>query len=581
MRRHLVALAILTGALLFQSTPAAALVKFDFEQKFFNEPGEEVLDHYLLEQDGVYHLFYLRGNPAINIGHATSTDLKHWNYEPPVLSPGTTWDTKLWAPHLFRHPAGIWTMFFTGVNAKNSQQTGVAYSNDLYNWGKYPDPLYHPDPVWAEWSTTQFSHGRDPHVIEHDGTYYLFNTAKTWTNQGAVACAVSQDLFNWTDIGPIYVHYTWHVMESIFVMERNNRFHMFFTEETVNGTSHMSSDSLLSGWDVIANRRIIDTGHAPQVSVMSDGTEIFSRHQIYSDNRGLQLYTLRFDTLGWVGEIPYPKKPWPLAADWTSNGTAFVYQPTYLNNPYARFEDVEPTYQGNCWIGTKEKYTGPNGYGTPGSVLGDGAVGTMQSKTFSITGYSMTLLVGGTQDSTSCYVALVDADTGEILARETGRGVEEMDQRVWDLYPYVGRSAFIRMVDQSENGHINADYIVESGDPVTAFTGNGRTTKKPKRIVLTGANTAVRGLSNSPNPFNPTTTISFELTRPAHATVQIYDVGGARIRSLVSRDLSAGVHQSRWDGTDDQGRPVASGIYFYRLAVDGDIVATRKMTLLK
>jgi hypothetical protein len=156
-----------------------------------------------------------------------------------------------------------------------------------------------------------------------------------------------------------------------------------------------------------------------------------------------------------------------------------------------------------------------------------------------------------------------------------------MDQRVWDLYPYVGRSAFIRMVDQSENGHINADYIVESGDPVTAFTGNGRTTKKPKRIVLTGANTAVRGLSNSPNPFNPTTTISFELTRPAHATVQIYDVGGARIRSLVSRDLSAGVHQSRWDGTDDQGRPVASGIYFYRLAVDGDIVATRKMTLLK
>lgn len=570
-------------AVLFQSTPARALVKFDFEQKYFSEPGEEVLDHFILEQDGVYHLFYLRGDPALNIGHATTTDFIHWQLQPPVLAPGD-FDKRLWAPHLFKHPSGnLWMMFYTAVNQYSSQQTAVAFSNDLFNWSKYPYPIYHPDPVWAEWSETYFTHGRDPHVIEYNGTYYLFNTAKTWTNQGAVACATSQDLLHWTDIGPIYVHYTWHVMESIFIMQRNDKFHMFFTEETVNGTSHMSSDSLLSGWDVLANRRIIDLGHAAQVTTLSDGTEIFSRHSIYNDNNGLHMYTIRLDTLRWTGDIPGVYKPWPLAKDWTNvDGFAFALQPTFMNNPSARYEDVDPTFEGQSWIGSKERYNGPLGIGSPGGTLGEQALGTMRSKTFSVQGWSMRMLVGGTNDPVNCYVALVDNSTGEKLLSETGNGVEEMDERIWDLRPFVGRTVYIEVADHSDTGHINVDSIEERADPVGTRWGDGRTNRKPGfASEQQNPGVAKRTLKNVPNPFNPSTTISFELAAAARATLDVFDVNGRFIRRLVDARLASGTHQAPWDGADEHGRPVASGVYFYRLSVDGGVVATRKMALLK
>lgn len=571
-------------AVLFQSTSANALVKFDFEQKFFSEPGQPVLDHYLLKENGVYHLFYLRGNPAFSIGHATSPDLIHWTLQPPVLSPGT-WDAKLWAPHLFKHPSGNgWVMFYTGVNTSNSQQTGFAWSPDLYWWSKYPEPVYHPDPAWAEWSETYFTHGRDPHVMEHDGQYYMFNTAKTWTNRGAVACAVSPNLFQWTDIGPAYVHYTWHVLESIFVMERNGKFHMFFTEEGVNGTSHMSSDSLLSGWDVLANRRIIDLGHAPQVSEMPGGAEIFSRHGVYNDLHGVQMYTIRFDTLQWVGDIPSPWKPWPLEDSWISvDGTGFVAQPVFGNNPYVRGEDVEPTYQGNCWIGTKERYTGPMGFGTPGSQQGDVATGVIHSKPFTVSGYSMNLLVGGTDNIDSCYVALVDSASGAVLCKSTGTGVDEMTRRYWDISPCVGKRAYIEIADRSDVGHINVDDIVESADPLDGGAGNGRGRRD---FNQTGSQQAAMKpvpqlFQNTPNPFNPATRISFDLPAPADVTLEVFDVNGKRIRTLFDGHRDRGVHSETWDGTDSRGNRVSSGVYFYRLTVDGGHVFTKKMALLK
>ena len=60
-------------------------------------------------------------------------------------------------------------------------------------------------------------------------------TAKTLTDKGAVACATSQDLIQWTDVGPIYVHDSWHVLESVYITHRNGLFHMFFTEEATIG----------------------------------------------------------------------------------------------------------------------------------------------------------------------------------------------------------------------------------------------------------------------------------------------------------------------------------------------------------
>lgn len=90
-----------------------------------------------------------------------------------------------------------------------------------------------------------------------------------------------------------------------------------------------------------------------------------------------------------------------------------------------------------------------------------------------------------------------------------------------------------------------------------------------------------RYLSNArPNPFNPTTTIAYEVPASGHADIIVYDVQGRRIRTLVSNVVTAGVHEVVWDGRDDRGNLVASGLYLYRLR-SGSIVETKKMVLLK
>jgi hypothetical protein len=85
---------------------------------------------------------------------------------------------------------------------------------------------------------------------------------------------------------------------------------------------------------------------------------------------------------------------------------------------------------------------------------------------------------------------------------------------------------------------------------------------------------------NYPNPFNSKTEINFALTAPGRVRLDVFDVGGRLISTLVDGDLNAGSHSVVWDGRNSRGDNVASGLYFYRLTSDSDI-ATRKMTLLK
>jgi Right handed beta helix region len=85
---------------------------------------------------------------------------------------------------------------------------------------------------------------------------------------------------------------------------------------------------------------------------------------------------------------------------------------------------------------------------------------------------------------------------------------------------------------------------------------------------------------NVPNPFNPETTIRFDLAASMPVRLTVYDVGGHRVAVLVNETRGGGPHAVRWRGIDDRGRPVASGVYFYRLEA-GRVSETRKMVLLK
>jgi len=83
-----------------------------------------------------------------------------------------------------------------------------------------------------------------------------------------------------------------------------------------------------------------------------------------------------------------------------------------------------------------------------------------------------------------------------------------------------------------------------------------------------------------PNPFNPMTTIGFELARPGRATLRVYSVRGTLVRTLVDKALPAGRYHTTWDGRDETGRAVGSGVYLSELRADGKRL-TRKLSLLK
>ena len=93
----------------------------------------------------------------------------------------------------------------------------------------------------------------------------------------------------------------------------------------------------------------------------------------------------------------------------------------------------------------------------------------------------------------------------------------------------------------------------------------------PRAVVFFGA---------VPNPFNPMTSLHFDLPRDSHVELKVYDVAGHLVRSLVSGSRPAGANKVRWNGTDNAGHAVASGTYFARLDVDGQ-VEIKSLTLVR
>lgn len=100
----------------------------------------------------------------------------------------------------------------------------------------------------------------------------------------------------------------------------------------------------------------------------------------------------------------------------------------------------------------------------------------------------------------------------------------------------------------------------------------------PDGVDVVPASFALKG--NFPNPFNPTTTIKFDLAASEYVHLSVYDLSGRLVKTLVDQPMTADQHEIVWDGKDNSGVRVASGVYFYKL-VAGDFNATEKMVMLK
>jgi len=85
---------------------------------------------------------------------------------------------------------------------------------------------------------------------------------------------------------------------------------------------------------------------------------------------------------------------------------------------------------------------------------------------------------------------------------------------------------------------------------------------------------------NYPNPFNPSTTIAYALKKQSKVTIVVYDLLGRKIAELVHANQNPGTYKVHWNGRDDSGVPVSSGLYLYKIEA-GDFTSIKKMILVK
>jgi hypothetical protein len=114
--------------------------------------------------------------------------------------------------------------------------------------------------------------------------------------------------------------------------------------------------------------------------------------------------------------------------------------------------------------------------------------------------------------------------------------------------------------------------VGESGTYALLYAEGVRSETLPPRLFALHA--------NQPNPFNPSTRIAFDLPAREDVSLRVFDVRGREVRVLESKTLAAGRYEYVWDGADNAGRPVGSGVYFSRLAA-GEDLAVRKMVLIR
>jgi photosystem II stability/assembly factor-like uncharacterized protein len=131
----------------------------------------------------------------------------------------------------------------------------------------------------------------------------------------------------------------------------------------------------------------------------------------------------------------------------------------------------------------------------------------------------------------------------------------------WITYSLVAHDGWFY-----KGGGVNTEFRAPQPGP-TAVDGN---VTNPAALVLTA----------HPNPFHPRTALKFDVPRPSHVRLSIHDVAGRLVRTLVNESRSAGRHSVSWEGRDESGRSVDSGVYLLRMEV-GDFVTTHRIVRLR
>ncbi len=150
---------------------------------------------------------------------------------------------------------------------------------------------------------------------------------------------------------------------------------------------------------------------------------------------------------------------------------------------------------------------------------------------------------------------------------------------VWGTFPTGVNPEALELADLNRDGALDVVTATSSSGNISVFLHGAKivTGIESERVAAL----PIRLWQNYPNPFNPNTTIRFSLRRADRVRLTVFDVQGRTVATLVDEVRRAGDHSVIWRGRTDDGTPVASGLYFYRLSTAGGSEESRRMILLK
>jgi len=192
-----------------------------------------------------------------------------------------------------------------------------------------------------------------------------------------------------------------------------------------------------------------------------------------------------------------------------------------------------------------------------------------------VEGLTYNLRVGSTPGGSDILSAMADPATGHRYVRGFGNVINSAvaDTTSWRIarFDLLGLDEVYWSVQTVDEAFAGSPFIAEQIAPLSGLSAVGPEPELPRSFALQG---------NYPNPFNPLTTVAFDLPQTERVDVVIYDVAGRQVRKLVGEPLPAGRHRVKWNGTDDRGQPVGAGVYLYRMTA-GVFSDSRRMVLVR
>ena len=199
---------------------------------------------------------------------------------------------------------------------------------------------------------------------------------------------------------------------------------------------------------------------------------------------------------------------------------------------------------------------------------------------------------GGLNLNDYAYAICIDESgavyvTGSTWSNVTAAGIvtikySSSGNQLWEQrFPGTGSISYYPVsigIDSSSNIYVFSRALtISSGDYVIikysqTVDVNSESEEFPETFML---------MQNYPNPFNPGTSIRYQISKPSLVTLTVYDITGSKIRVLVNEKKPAGNYEIKFKAIDESGNELPSGVYFYRLETDNEMIATKRMLFVK